>query len=221
MHYNTNVLRKFLIFCWAIFVPVCALANDSGTQKNVLMATQDVMKLAGNLVYAGEYEKAQEILVKMPQTYNLPVEIERWYLLAQIEQKKGNIDEAIKIYRKILDDQPDLAKIRYELAICYMEKGQWYRADYHLRLAMAGADIPQEIRQRMMYLRYIVRQNKRWNVWFNFGAAPDTNVNQATGGKECIRDTSGFGYLWCRDLPEPESAVGYNLMLGGNYEFVL
>ena len=221
MHYNTNVLRKVLILCCAIFIPVCALANDSGTQKNVMMSTTDVMKLAGDLVYAGEYEKAQDILVKMPQTYNLPIEIERWYLLAQIEQKKGNIDEAIKIYRKILDDQPDLAKIRYELAICYMEKGQWYRADYHLRLAMAGADIPPEIRQRMMYLRYIVRQNKRWNVWFNFGAAPDTNVNQATGGKECIRDTSGYGYLWCRDLPEPESAVGYNLMLGGNYEFML
>ena len=220
MFYNIAVLRKILIFCVAIFMPYVALAEKTAPVKNVVMSATDLVKMAGDLVYAGQYTQAQDILFKMPQTNSIPIEIERWYLLAQIEQKKGNFDEAIKIYRKILDDQPDLSKIRYELAICYMEKGQWYRADYHLRLAMAGADIPPEVRQRMMYLRYIVRQNKRWNVWFNFGAAPDTNVNQATGGKECVI-VDDFGNMACRNLPEPEEAVGYNVLLGGNYEFWL
>ncbi len=213
------MLRKLCLFL-SLLVPTLALAEKSAPVKNVVMSATDLVKMAGDLVYAGEYTKAQDILFKMPQTNSLPIEIERWYLLAQIEQKKGNVDEAIKIYRKILDDQPDLAKIRYELAICYMEKHQWYRADYHLRLAMAGSDIPPEIKQRMMYLRYIVRQNKRWNIWFNFGAAPDTNVNQATGGKECVI-TDIYGNMACRNLPEPERAVGYNFLLGGNYEFKL
>ncbi|MBO7066456.1 MAG: tetratricopeptide repeat protein, partial [Alphaproteobacteria bacterium] len=112
------------------------------TYKNeiVAMSALDAVKHAGHLVFLGDYDQATKILTQMPQTDNLPVEIERWYLLAQMEQKKGNLDEAIKIYRKILDDQPDLVKIRYELALCYMAKHQWYRADYHLRLAMAGAD---------------------------------------------------------------------------------
>ena len=196
------------MFAWA----------ESNNTTTVTMSAVDLIKKAGDLVYAGDYDRAQEILVKMPQTNNLSVEIERWYLLAQMEQKKGNIDEAIRIYRKILDDQPDLAKIRYELAICYMMKHQWYRADYHLRLAMAGKDIPDEIRQRMMYLRYIARQNKRWNAWFNFGAAPDNNVNQASGGEETIINEWGE---FSRVLPEPERAFGYNFILGGNYEFVL
>jgi tetratricopeptide (TPR) repeat protein len=198
---------------------------ESDNTTTVKMSTLDAVKLAGKMVYAGDYERAQSILVKMPQTNNLPVEIERWYLLAQIEQKKGNIDEAIRIYRKILDDQPDLAKIRYELAICYMMKHQWYRADYHLRLAMAGKDIPDEMKQRMMYLRYVIRQNKRWNAWFNFGAAPDTNVNQVSNEDNCIKVYdyySGEEYLWCeQDQAKPEKAVGYNFLLGGNYEFVL
>ena len=191
--------------------------NKDGITE-ITMSALDAVKLAGNLVYSGNYDAATDILTKMPQTNNLPVEIERWYLLAQIEQKKGNIDEAIRIYRKILDDQPDLAKIRYELALCYMMKQQWYRADYHLRLAMTGKDIPDEVKQRMMYLRYIARQNKKWNVWFNFGAAPDNNVNQATGGDEYIINEWGE---FKRVLPEPEKAVGYNFMLGGNYEFDL
>ena len=186
--------------------------------KTVTVSALDAVKFAGNLVDAKDYDQALLILTKMPQTNSLPVEIERWYLLAQIEQNKGNIDEAIKIYRKILDDQPDLAKVRYELAICYMVKQQWYRADYHLRLAMTGANIPDAVKQRMMYLRYVARQNKRWNLWFNFGAAPDNNVNQASGGEEYIRNEWGEFH---RVLPKPEKAVGYNFLLGGNYEFHL
>ena len=191
---------------------------ESNETKTVTMSALDAVKMAGDFVYTGDYDKAQDLLVKMPQTNSLPVEIERWYLLAQIEQKKGNIDEAIKIYRKILDDQPDLAKVRYELAVCYMIKHQWYRADYHLRLAMTGQDIPEDVRQRMMYLRYVARQNKRWNAWFNFGAAPDNNVNLAAGGEEYIINEWGE---FKRVLPKPEKAVGYNFLLGGNYEFHL
>lgn len=195
-------------------------SNKKSSLKNetFTMSVMDTMKLAGDLVAAGKFEAATDILTKMPQTNNLPVEIERWYLLAQMEQKKGNVDEAIRIYRKILDDQPDLVKIRYELALCYMEKHQWYRADYHLRLAMAGADIPPQVKQAMMYYRWVARQNKRWNAWFNFGAAPDNNVNQASGGEETIINEWGE---FTRVLPEPERAFGYNFMLGGNYEFVL
>lgn len=209
------MLKKLLFAFSILFLPMFALA-----EKNIAMSATDLVKFAGDLVHDGRYEAAQDILIKMPQTNNGPVEIERWYLLAQIEQRKGNIDEAIKIYRKILDDQPELTKIRYELALCYIAKKQWYRADYNLRLAMAGKDIPDNVKQAMMYYRYVVRQNKNWNVWFNFGAAPDTNVNQAVGGRECIIVDS-HGTQWCRDLPEPESVVGKNLLLGGNYEFKL
>ena len=184
--------------------------------KTITMSALDAVKVAGKMVEAGDYDQATKILTQMPQTNNLPVEIERWYLIAQMAQRQGDLDTAIKIYRKILDDQPDLVKIRYELALCYMAKKQWYRADYHLRLAMAGSDIPQEIKQRMMYYRWIARQNKNWNVWFNFGAAPDNNVNQNAGGEECVTNEWG---RFCRQLPDPVSAIGYNLTLGGNYEF--
>ena len=223
-------MKRFILpICFLFILPVVGYAvqpdtdgkllnQNSEDNKTITMSALDAVKLAGHLVDVDDYSQAQQILTKMPKTNDLSVEIERWYLLAQIEQRKGNIDEAIKIYRKILDDQPDLAKVRYELAICYMMKHQWYRADYHLRLAMAGNDIPDEIKKRMMYLRYIARKNKKWNLWFNFGAAPDNNVNQASGGEEYIINEWGE---FKRVLPEPEKAIGYNFVLGGNYEFVL
>ena len=205
-----------------IFLPMASWAELSVPEKKseteITMTTTQAMQLAGALVDKGDFEQALQILTKTPKMSNVALEIERWFLLAQIAQKQGDYDSAIKIYQKILDDQPDLARIRFELATCYMHTKQWYRADYHLRLAMAGADLPDNVRQIMNYYRWIVRQNKNWNVWFNFGAAPDNNINNAIGGTECVNTI--FGPM-CRDLSDPESAIGYNFSLGGNYEFKL
>lgn len=187
--------------------------TDSNTRT---VGFVDALHIAANAIDEKNYTVAKNILSGLPQSGNVALEIERWYLLAQMAQRQGDYDTAIKIYRKILDDQPDLVKIRYELALCYMQQKKWYRADYHLRLAMAGADIPEPVRKTMFYNRYIIRQNKNWNVWFNFGAAPDSNINQVAGGEECI--TNEFG-TFCHQLPDPISAVGYNMTLGGNYEF--
>ena len=209
---------KSLAFALIILPSFCWADNSKGAGKEITMTTTQAMQLAGTLVDKGDFEHAQQILTKTPRMANLALEIERWFLLAQIAQKQGDFETAIKIYRKILDDQPDLARIRFELATCYMHQKQWARAEYHLQLAMAGKDLPDNAKKLMNYYRYIVRQNKNWNIWFNFGAAPDFNVNNATGGTECVSTMYG---LMCRELGEPESAVGANLTLGGNYEFKL
>lgn len=186
--------------------------------KEISMTPSQVMQLAGALVDKGDFEHATQLLTKTPQTGVLPLEIERWFLMGQIAQKQGDYDQAIEIYRKLLDSFPDLSRVRFELAVCYMHSEKWQRADYHLRLAMADDELPTSVKNLMNYYRYIIRQNKNWNVWFNFGAAPDNNVNNAVGGTECIEF---MGTLWCNELVDPVSAVGLNLTLGGSYEFKL
>ncbi len=215
------MLKRIVLVLLFMIQPMFTWAESdiSDSNKNniteIKMTALDAVKMAGKLIDMGDYEHASQILTMMPETKSVPIETERWYLLAQIFQRQGDYDNAIKIYRQMLDEQPDLAKVRYELALCYMAKKQWYRADYQLRLAMGGDDIPDAVKKLMMYNRYIIRQNKNWNVWFNFGAAPDNNINQVAGGEECI--TNEFG-IFCHQLPDPISAVGYNVTLGGNYE---
>ena len=186
-------MKRFILIVLTVIWPIAIWANSHTTQ--ITLTQTQAVEAAGRLVSAGKYESALKILTNLPPTGQTPLEIERWYLIAQIEQRQGNIDQAIKIYRKILDQKPDLAKIRYELALCYMHKKQWYRADYHLRLAMAGKDIPPDIKQQMLYYRYVARQNKNWNIWFNVGAAPDNNINQVAGGEECITIPEGICYV--------------------------
>lgn len=214
---------KFFLFVFIlVFLPMVSWAEAVSVKNpqmtEITMTTTQAMQLAGALVDKGDFEHAQQILTMTPKMGNVALEIERWFLLAQIAQKQGDYNSAIKIYQKILDDQPDLARIRFELATCYMYTKKWYRADYHLRLAMAGADLPEEVRKIMNYYRYIVRQNKNWNVWFNIGVAPDNNVNNASGGTEIYNTEWG---VFSRHLDDPERAVGTNFTLGGNYEFKL
>lgn len=197
--------------------PVSDNIKNSTNTTEITMSVLDAVKMAGAMVDNGELDNAEKILTQIPQMSGA-LEIERWFLLGRIAAYRDNFDDAIKIYRTILDTYPDLARVRFELAICYMKIGQWYRADYQLRLAMAGEDLSEDVRQMMNYYRYLVRQNKNWNIYFNFGAAPDNNVNNATGGTECIMTI--FGPM-CRNLIEPESAIGLNFTLGGDYEFRL
>ena len=208
----------FAILLSVLVVPMARADNDDKKSTEITMTTTQAMQLAGQLVNNGDYEHAYQMLTMMPDTGNGELETERCFLLAQIASRRGDIDGAIRIYQKILDARPDAARVRFELALCYMHQGRWSRADYHLRLAMAGDDLSDDAKRMMNYYRYVVRQNKNWNVYFNFGAAPDNNVNNATGGDECLMTIFG---PFCRKLSEPESAVGANFQLGGDYEFKL
>lgn len=210
-------MKRLLLVLALLIQPIFCVWAESNT-KEFTVSTLDAVKFAGDLVEKGNLDTAEQILTKIPKMNNLSLEIERWFLLGQIAARRGDYNTAIDIFRKILDDQPDLARVRFELALCYMKMGYWYRADYHLRLAMAGKDLPDNVKQMMAYYRYLIRQNKRWNIWFNFGAAPDSNINNGNGGEECV--VNGFG-RFCRNLKEPESVLGANLTLGGSYEFVL
>lgn len=143
------------------------------------------------------------------------IETERRYLLGVLALREKRIDDAIAIWRKLLNENPRLVKVRFELALAYMAQKSWYRADYHLRLA-AAEKLPAGFDRQIDMLRYVARQNKNWNVWFTAGAAPDDNVNNSQTGTQCLM--TPFGVL-CNRLNDPEKAVGFNIGGGGNYEF--
>lgn len=212
------LMRKIILVVAILPTVLFGNTDKKEATKEITMTATQAMQIAGNLVDKGDYDTAEMILTKTPPMNSAELEIERRFLLGRIAEKRGDIDGAIEMYRNILDSQPNLARVRFELALCYMKNEQWYRADHHMRLAMAGRDLDPDVKKMMNYYRYMIRKNKRWNVWFNFGAAPDNNINNAAGGQECI--STMFG-MFCRNLAEPVSAVGYNLSLGGNYEFLL
>ena len=197
-------------------VPSESLKNKHHRQI-ISMTHEDALMFAKEKIAAGKLDDAEKVLLVKPYD-DRELEIERLYLLAQIATLKQDYDKAIDIYYYILNYQPDVANIRYRLAILLLKQEAWLRADYHFRMTLAQKDLPPPIEKNInAALRYI-RQNKNWNFWLSFGIAPDNNVNNTTSGEQCIM--TAFGML-CDTLDKPEKSVGFNVIAGGNYDFKL
>lgn len=84
-----------------IFLPMVSWAESSvpknKSETEITMTTTQAMQLAGALVDKGDFERATQILTMTPKMGNVALEIERWFLLAQIAQKQGDFETAIKI----------------------------------------------------------------------------------------------------------------------------
>ncbi len=183
----------------------------------ITLTPVQILNISKKLIADKKYVDAKFLLTKTVFDVK-ELEIERLHLIATIDIAEGKIDDAIEIYKFILNYQPNISSIRLKLAELYLLKGAYYKAGYHFRLAAADKNLPKEVQSNVSMALYFIRQNKNWNFWFNFGAAPDNNINNATGGEQCL-DTA-FGVL-CNQLAEKEKAIGFNVSFGGNYEFKL
>lgn len=193
------------------------LNSDDHKTTVVTMTHEQTLTFAQELIEKNKLEDAKKVLLLKPFQQK-ELEIERLYLLAQIATKENKIDEAIDIYYFILEHQPNISNIRFRLAELYLIRKDWIRADYHYRLALADKELPIVIQNRIKQALYYIRQNKNYNFWFNFGIAPDNNVNNTTSGEQCVMTM--FGPM-CNTLDDPEKDIGLNITVGGNYEFKL
>ncbi len=209
----------FLFFSSGFVLSADNVKDEVVENKTISLNYSQIINLAKKFMIEKNYDAARTLLTK--SSFNIKeLEIERLHLIASIDIAEGNIDDAIQIYRFILDYQPKISSIRLKLAELYLKQGSFYKADYHFRLAAADKDLPETVQENIAMALYFIRQNKNWNFWFNFGAAPDNNINNASGGEQCI-DYNGTGMILCNQLSDKEKAIGFNLSFGGNYEFKL
>src|SRR5689334_5342742 len=83
------------------------------------------------------------------------------------------------LFHRILDRDPSLLRVRLELArTLYMERKD-EQADYHFRLAAANGP-PAFVARNIVRFREAIRARRSWRFNFDFGFAPDTNINAAT-----------------------------------------
>ena len=83
------------------------------------------------------------------------------------------------MFRRILDRDPRLLRVRLELArTLFMEKKD-EQADYQFRLA-AAEHPPAIVARNIIRFREAIRARRAWRFNFDVGFAPDSNVNSAT-----------------------------------------
>jgi len=105
--------------------------------------------------------------------------IEREFVDGMTSYAARDYRHAEAMFRRILDRDPGLLRVRLELArTLFMEKKD-EQADYHFRLA-AAEHPPAQVALNIVRFREAIRARRAWRFNFDIGFAPDSNINSAT-----------------------------------------
>ena len=113
------------------------------------------------------------------------------------EQRLALLDEAIAAFRSILIRRPSLVRVRLELALAFYLKEEDGLAQDHFERALVGRP-PEALVANIDRFLKIMRARRRWNAYFGFSIAPDTNINAASDAE----------FIYINNLPFRRGAVG-------------
>ena len=133
------------------------------------------------------------------------------------EQRLALLDEAIAAFRSILIRKPSLVRVRLELALAFYLKEEDALAQGHFERALVGRP-PAALVANINRFVKIMRARRRWNAYFGFSIAPDTNINAASDAE----------FIYIQGLPfrrgqtgRASSDIGIVGWGGGEYQYPL
>lgn len=162
----------------AEIAPALQPSCDAAGQCNIRLTPEQLLARAEMLIQAQQYQAALPLVEALGQVPEL--QMQQRFLAGYIAVETGDVKGAIKKFRSILDESPGQTRVRLELARAYLLSGKEASADYHFRLAQNDENLPDEIARTIRNTRSILRDQRIWRFSFDFGFAPDTNINGAT-----------------------------------------
>lgn len=124
----------------------------------------------------GDAETMYRALAKDP---DIEIRAESRFRLGQLLERLGRKREAATSYRALLDEKPDAARVRLELARLLTQLGDEGAARRELRQAQAGG-LPPQVAQIVDQFAAALRSRKPWGASLEVALVPDSNVNRAT-----------------------------------------
>ncbi len=195
--------------------PPAAGASAPAGEKR--LTEREALVLARILAGQGRRDEAaalyQELIARgRIQEYR----IEAAFPLAGIFMLEGRFREASLLFLDILRRNPNLPRVRLELARAYFLNRDYEDAQLQFEL-VKGSGLPPEVQEKVDEFLTQIRRRKDWSIGFNAALVPDSNLNQASGGEEeCI---ALGGMLLCRPLEKKQSGIG--LGVGGTLNHYL
>lgn len=141
--------------------------------------------------------------------------------------------DAALLLRQILDEQPNVGRVRLELARVQAMMGNMRAAERELRAASASG-LPPEVEQMVQFFRTAINAKRPYGANLELALAPDSNINRATRSDtlgtvigdftldEDARAQSGIGLfartnMWAR-LPVSKTVdINARANAGGNF----
>ena len=216
----------FLIPTSAFFFTFSVKADDHIIDYNHSISRTEFLRLVEVLISRGQLDKAKRLVNDLPE--DAPLANDKLFLSAKIAEAEGDYKLAEKLYRTILRDNPDLHRVRLDLARSLYSRGNFDAADYHFRLVLA-ADIPDEVRRNIRPFLNRIREERWWAASFSFAVVPDSNINTGPNVKtvtilgqpfqlsDDATETSGVGLQSTFDAEfRPRISDNTRIVLGAN-----
>lgn len=224
-----RLFSHFQLF-WLIAVLLALISATEGAGREAIQASdssastgerrlteREALILARVLAGQGHRDKAvtlyqQLISYARVQEYR----IEAAFQLAGIFMLEGSYRKASLLFLEILRQNPNLPRVRLELARAYFLNKEYDDAQLQFEL-VKGSNLPSEVQKKVDEFLTQIRRKKDWTIDFDLAMVPDSNLNQASGGEEeCI---AIGGMLLCRPLEKKQSGIG--LEVGGTFNHYL
>jgi len=144
------------------------------------MTAAQLFQFADGLSQSGRYalaEKAYRLLAQHPQA-DLRREA-RFRLAMMMAHRQRRYGEAALELRLILDEKPDAAGVRLELARIEAMDGQIGAATRDLRAAQASR-LPGDVERMVRFYEQVLSAQRPYGGSVEVNLAPDSNVNRAT-----------------------------------------
>ena len=136
--------------------------------------------------------------------------VERDFVDGMTSYAARDYRRAEAMFRRILDRDPRLLRVRLELArTLFMEKKD-EQADYHFRLA-ASEHPPVQVTLNIIRFREAIRARRSWRFNVDVGFAPDSDINSATD-KQTV-DINGLPF---KLDPAARARSGTGVFVGGD-----
>lgn len=135
----------------------------------------------------------------------------------QESERNVLLGEAIAAFRAILIDQPQLVRVRLELANAFFLRGSDGLSRQQFELVLAGEPPPAMANNIYRFLRAI-RARRKWTGYLSANIEQNDNVN--SGIQVDTVNLGAFRFVLNQDS-QPRSVTGLSIGTGGEYQYPL
>lgn len=155
-------------------------ATSSDAPQPVKVSAEQLFAIADQARAARDFTTAETAYRALSADPDAELRIEaRFRLAMMLADDLGKYREAAVLLREILDEKPDAARVRIELARMQAMLGDLRAAERELRAAQA-AGLPPEVEQQIRFYAAALSARKPFGGSIAIAFAPDSNINRAT-----------------------------------------
>jgi hypothetical protein len=199
-----GTVRSILLGAFVLTVSTTFSLAAAQSQR-LELSPAELFAFADSALQDHDIDTAEAAYRALTRDADLDIRTEARFRLAMLLADVRNQPEAAAVeLRRILDDKPEAARVRIELASILASLGDTAGAHNELRRAQAGA-LPPDVARFVEFYSQALRSQRIVGASLEFAFAPDSNINRATSSStlgtilgdfilsDDARESSGIG----------------------------